>query len=265
MVVTQEPPIDSAAPRKSSVRAPHRSPPATRRHRRLLRRRHHQQEPPGHHHQLERRRHTALWLHARGDHWQVRPHPHPSGPAGRRARDPPQAQRRRAHRALRDPPPPQTGELLHISLTISPIRDIAGRIVGISKIARDITERKQTEAALFESERIAAMGRMAASIAHEVNNPLEAILNISYLLSKHPSLDEEARAYTHLLLNEVTPHQRNHPADPLLLSRVHRHRTNRRRRSRRRNGPAAPSAGRTEIHPPPHPVRAFLLHLRPPW
>jgi PAS domain S-box-containing protein len=95
------------------------------------------------------------------------------------------------------------GKLLQISLTISPIRSGTGQIVGISKIARDITQRKLTEAALFESERMAAIGRLAASIAHEVNNPLEAILNLAFLLEKHPSLDEEARAYTNLLLNEV--------------------------------------------------------------
>lgn len=95
------------------------------------------------------------------------------------------------------------GQLIDISLTISPIRDTTGRIVGISKIARDITERKQTEAALFESERMATVGRMAASIAHEVNNPLEAILNLSYLLTQNASLDEDARKYTDLLIEEV--------------------------------------------------------------
>jgi PAS domain S-box-containing protein len=95
------------------------------------------------------------------------------------------------------------GVLLDISLTISPIRDMSGRIVGISKIARDITDRKRTEEALIQSERLAAIGRMAAAIAHEVNNPLEAILNLVYLLSRNPSLDEEAQGYTNLLLNEV--------------------------------------------------------------
>jgi PAS domain S-box-containing protein len=97
----------------------------------------------------------------------------------------------------------KNGELVHISLTISPICDATGRIVGISKIARDITERRLAEAALIESERMAAIGRLAGSIAHEVNNPLEAILNLAYLLTQHSSLDEEARGYAQLLLSEV--------------------------------------------------------------
>jgi PAS domain S-box-containing protein len=95
------------------------------------------------------------------------------------------------------------GQLVDISLTISPIRDASGKVVGISKTARDITRRKQVEAALFESERMAAVGRMAASIAHEVNNPLEAILNLGYLLAENPSLNREARSYADLLVNEV--------------------------------------------------------------
>lgn len=95
------------------------------------------------------------------------------------------------------------GKLVEISLTISPIRDSSGLIVGISKIARDITERKQSEAALFESERLASIGRMAASIAHEVNNPLEAILNLGYLLAEDPTLNDESRGYAKLLVAEV--------------------------------------------------------------
>ena len=50
---------------------------------------------------------------------------------------------------------------------------------------------------------MAAIGRMAASIAHEVNNPLEAILNLGYLLDRNPSLDDEARGYARLLVSEV--------------------------------------------------------------
>lgn len=95
------------------------------------------------------------------------------------------------------------GTRVDISLTISPVRDETGKIVGISKIARDITERRRTEEALVQSERLAALGRMAAAISHEVNNPLEAVVNLVYLLSINPSLDEEAKGYVDLLLQEV--------------------------------------------------------------
>jgi signal transduction histidine kinase len=53
----------------------------------------------------------------------------------------------------------------------------------------------QAEEALRRSERLAAMGRMAGIVAHEINNPLESIVNLFYLLKKHPSLDQEARRY----------------------------------------------------------------------
>jgi signal transduction histidine kinase len=46
----------------------------------------------------------------------------------------------------------------------------------------DISSRKETEAALLRSEKLAAAGRMAAAVAHEVNNPLEAVTNLLYLL-----------------------------------------------------------------------------------
>src|SRR5262249_23414889 len=62
----------------------------------------------------------------------------------------------------------------------------------------DITDRKQAEEALVKSERFAAMGRLAGIIAHEINNPLEAISNAFYLLRDHPSLDDEARYYSKL-------------------------------------------------------------------
>jgi PAS domain S-box-containing protein len=73
------------------------------------------------------------------------------------------------------------GRRIDVSLTISPIRDENGRIVGASKIVRDITQRKQTEQALRITERLASVGRLAATIAHEINNPLEALTNLLYL------------------------------------------------------------------------------------
>jgi PAS domain S-box-containing protein len=71
-------------------------------------------------------------------------------------------------------------------------------VASILEINRDITAQIQAEEALRQTERLAAMGRVAGIIAHEINNPLEAITNAFYLLRNHPSLDEEARYYAQL-------------------------------------------------------------------
>ena len=84
-----------------------------------------------------------------------------------------------------------------------PIRDAAGRVARWFGTNTDITERKQAEDALVRSERLAAMGRLAGIIAHEINNPLEAISNAFYLLRDHPSLDEEARYYSQVAEQEL--------------------------------------------------------------
>ncbi len=95
------------------------------------------------------------------------------------------------------------GHRLEVSLTVSPIKDSRGRVIGGSKIARDITERKRLHNALIESEKLAATGRMAASIAHEINNPLEAMTNLAYLLATDKRLHDEARKYANTLLDEM--------------------------------------------------------------
>jgi len=64
---------------------------------------------------------------------------------------------------------------------------------AVLEVNRDITAQLQAEEALRETEKLAAMGRVAGIIAHEINNPLAAITNIFFLLRNHPSLDEEAR------------------------------------------------------------------------
>ena len=96
------------------------------------------------------------------------------------------------------------GTRLRVSLTISPVRDSSGRIVGASKIARDIGEQLRMQEAMIQSEKLAATGRMAAAIAHEINNPLEAVTNLAYLLSTDPSLGDRARHYSELLLEEIS-------------------------------------------------------------
>lgn len=95
------------------------------------------------------------------------------------------------------------GEVIDVALTVSPIRDEKGQVVGGSKILRDIRDRKLAEAVLVEKEKLTAAGRLAATLAHEVNNPLESITNLSYLLCENQSLDAEARHFAELLLKEV--------------------------------------------------------------
>lgn len=64
---------------------------------------------------------------------------------------------------------------------------------SVLEVNRDITTQLKAEEALRESEKLAAMGRVAGIIAHEINNPLAAITNLFFLLREHPSLDENAQ------------------------------------------------------------------------
>jgi signal transduction histidine kinase len=59
----------------------------------------------------------------------------------------------------------------------------------------DITERKNAEIALVRSEKLAAIGRLSATIAHEMNNPLEAVTNLLFLSSTDPTLSPDTRGY----------------------------------------------------------------------
>lgn len=89
-----------------------------------------------------------------------------------------------------------------VSMTVSPIRDAAGNLIGVSKVSRDITSARRAEEALRNTDKLALAGRMAASIAHEINNPLEAITNLLYLMSQE-TLSEEVRGYLTLAQHEL--------------------------------------------------------------
>ncbi len=92
------------------------------------------------------------------------------------------------------------GERMEVSVTISPIRDAFGRVIGASKIARDISDRKRMERLVIQSEKLAATGRMAASIAHEINNPLESLINLVFLARRDTPVG--GKAHAHLLTAE---------------------------------------------------------------
>jgi PAS domain S-box-containing protein len=72
----------------------------------------------------------------------------------------------------------------------APIRDSSGKMIGIVLVFRDITERRMSEGALMRAEKLAAAGRLAASVAHEVNNPLEGLTNLVYIALRSDDLAE---------------------------------------------------------------------------
>lgn len=87
------------------------------------------------------------------------------------------------------------GEQFHVSLTISPVRNPREQIIGVAMIVRDVTQQKKLEDSLQTSEKLVAVGRLAATIAHEINNPLEAVTNFIYLARHQPHLPDEILNY----------------------------------------------------------------------
>jgi PAS domain S-box-containing protein len=97
----------------------------------------------------------------------------------------------------------KTGKRFEVSLSTSPVRDDSGKIVGASKVLRDASAKRLAEASLLQAEKIAAAGRMAATIAHEVNNPLEAVMNLIFLAKSNADKPEEVRAFLTTAESEV--------------------------------------------------------------
>jgi PAS domain S-box-containing protein len=93
---------------------------------------------------------------------------------------------------------PENGHALPMEITAREVLDEAGQVTAVVSILHDLTEireleRRRVEQQLFESEKLAAVGRLAASIAHEVNNPLEAIKNALYLMQTGSDFEQNLR------------------------------------------------------------------------
>jgi PAS domain S-box-containing protein len=88
----------------------------------------------------------------------------------------------------------QTGEPRSVMVSVSPLHGVDGAILGVLGIARDMTDTKKLEQQIRNSEKLASVGKLAAGVAHEINNPLGGILNCLYNLRKgtlSPSRQEE--------------------------------------------------------------------------
>jgi PAS domain S-box-containing protein len=84
----------------------------------------------------------------------------------------------------------------------APVRDQTGTTVGIVVVFRDITLERRTQEALLASEKLAVAGRLAATIAHEIHNPLDSVSNLLYLM-KNGVTEEESRQFIDMAEREL--------------------------------------------------------------
>jgi PAS domain S-box-containing protein len=84
----------------------------------------------------------------------------------------------------------------------APLFDEEGKISGVVASARDVTEVKQSERELVQKDKFTAMGQMMAGAAHELNNPLTAILGVSELIRERAT-DDASRRHAELILNQA--------------------------------------------------------------
>lgn len=90
---------------------------------------------------------------------------------------------------------PPDGRLLWFYFRAEAVFDPAGKPARMYGVAMDVTERKLAEEALRTSEKLAAAGRLAATIAHEINNPLEAVTNLLYLATQTSGAPNDNREF----------------------------------------------------------------------
>jgi signal transduction histidine kinase len=115
----------------------------------------------------------------------------------------------------------QVMDLRYLDFVYQPRRDADGNISGIIVLGIDVTESRRAEQLLLQSEKLNAVGRLASSIAHEINNPLAAVTNLIYL-AQQSAVDPDAQR--HLASAEVELRRVSAIANQTL--RFHRQSTN---------------------------------------
>ncbi|MDR3747624.1 MAG: CHASE3 domain-containing protein [Acidobacteriota bacterium] len=97
----------------------------------------------------------------------------------------------------------RSGQEFPIELTAAPIVDNYSHLVGVVIVLRDVSQRRQTEQSLRASDRLAQAGRLSATIAHEIRNPLDTVSNLVYLLQHEQQLPEAAVQYLDMASDEL--------------------------------------------------------------
>jgi PAS domain S-box-containing protein len=95
------------------------------------------------------------------------------------------------------------GQRIDVSLTISPIKDTTGDIIGASTIARDITEHKRMQQALRDSDKLVTVGKLAAGVAHSIRNPLTSVKMRLFSMEGTAGLSESEREDLKVISEEI--------------------------------------------------------------
>ena len=98
----------------------------------------------------------------------------------------------------------RSGQEFYIDHSAAEIMDTHNHRRGTVLVFRDMTQRKRSEDALRSSEKLALIGRLSATIAHEIRNPLDSVANLLYLLRRSPKLDHEATEFINLAEEELS-------------------------------------------------------------